>query len=66
MNEDFHFKVGDLVQLRSGGPTMVISRVMPGGVECVWFRAEEAMRADFQFLVLEFAKSKTQAKQYLS
>jgi uncharacterized protein YodC (DUF2158 family) len=31
-------KVGDVVQLKSGGPAMTVSSITPGGaVECMWF-----------------------------
>jgi uncharacterized protein YodC (DUF2158 family) len=32
-----NFVVGDLVRLRSGGPTMVIEAISRKGVVCTWF-----------------------------
>jgi len=31
------FEVGDVVQLKSGGPVMTVSKVEPPVVTCVWF-----------------------------
>lgn len=32
------FQVGDVVQLKSGGPLMTVQSIsVPGFVECVWF-----------------------------
>jgi len=31
------FQVGDVVQLKSGGPNMTVKRLMGIGVDCVWF-----------------------------
>ena len=43
------FKVGDIVQLRSGGPIMTVSSFGQGGdakprVNCVWFDKSDAER----------------------
>lgn len=34
-----HFKAGDIVQLKSGGPRMTIAELLPGGSKyrCEWF-----------------------------
>ncbi len=29
--------VGDVVQLKSGGPKMTVDRIFDGGISCVWF-----------------------------
>ncbi len=40
------FKIGDVVQLKSGGPRMSVDRIEPGGiVHCSWFDKTER-RAD--------------------
>lgn len=32
------FKAGDVVQLKSGGPHMTVSSILPGGsADCTWF-----------------------------
>ena len=38
-----NFSIGDLVQLKSGGPVMTISHVSESGhCTCVWFHSYEA------------------------
>ena len=40
------FNVGDVVQLRSGGPEMTVLAVLRGNVAtCVWFTHEDAIRS---------------------
>ncbi len=29
--------VGDVVQLKSGGPKMTVDRILDGRIDCVWF-----------------------------
>ena len=42
------FQCGDVVRLRSGGPTMTVSRSdEPRGVCCVWFEGEARAEAAF-------------------
>jgi uncharacterized protein YodC (DUF2158 family) len=45
------FKVGDLVKLKSGGPTMTVTRVDDLGirtiVRCTWFAGSKNERGDF-------------------
>ena len=31
------FKTGELVQIKSGGPAMVVTGVSPEGVHCLWY-----------------------------
>jgi uncharacterized protein YodC (DUF2158 family) len=31
------FKIGDVVQLPSGGPFMTVSKITPGAIDCAWF-----------------------------
>ena len=54
------FKVGDLVRLKSGGPTMTVSQVPtdegygPGTTySCIWFSGAKDNRATFRPEVLE-------------
>ena len=43
------FKVGDVVRLKSGGPSMTVkdAESSPGTVECVWFAGELIQSAYF-------------------
>ncbi|RXT18102.1 MULTISPECIES: DUF2158 domain-containing protein [unclassified Bosea (in: a-proteobacteria)] len=43
------FKPGDLVQLKSGGPSMVVSEATGGGKSywCEWFKGASKERAHF-------------------
>jgi uncharacterized protein YodC (DUF2158 family) len=36
------FKVGDEVQLKTGGPPMTVENVNSGNVSCIWFHGGEA------------------------
>lgn len=43
-----NFEVGDMVQLKSGGPVMTIEKVdTADSVLCVWFKDVELTSADF-------------------
>lgn len=35
--EERGFKVGDVVELKSGGPDMTVEDITDDGVACVWF-----------------------------
>jgi uncharacterized protein YodC (DUF2158 family) len=48
---------GDLVQLKSGGPVMTVSRVEERGAVCQWFEATRAMRDFFAFESLRLHES---------
>lgn len=37
MSEQKQWEVGDVVQLKSGGPQMTVERIWEEDVECVWF-----------------------------
>jgi uncharacterized protein YodC (DUF2158 family) len=47
------FKVGDIVQLKSGGPNMTVDRVdsdsIDAGVWATWFAGSKHQRAHFSF-----------------
>jgi uncharacterized protein YodC (DUF2158 family) len=49
------FKVGDLVVLKSGGPTMTVESIGQGRVECVWFIDNELKRSSFDGALLNVA-----------
>jgi uncharacterized protein YodC (DUF2158 family) len=54
-------KVGDVVQLKSGGPAMtieVVTKTTEGViVRCVWFDSAEAKRGTFPAATLEKAEA---------
>jgi uncharacterized protein YodC (DUF2158 family) len=42
------FRVGDVVQLKSGGPDMTVSHILPSGnMFCVWFDGSEKREETF-------------------
>ena len=52
------FKVGDVVQLKSGGPEMTIEGIGDEGwADCVWFSGLEAKRESFPLDALEAVSS---------
>ena len=46
-------KVGDVVQLKSGGPKMTVQTVEPNHIYCVWFAGTEHKGASFSADALE-------------
>jgi uncharacterized protein YodC (DUF2158 family) len=68
-----HFKSGDLVVLKSGGPTMTIDTVNTDifdddkitGVLCVWFVGELMQRVRFDHRALKLARSEPMEAQPL-
>jgi uncharacterized protein YodC (DUF2158 family) len=43
------FKIGDVVQLKSGGPRMTVDHIDPhGAINCIWFQGQERKSAAFQ------------------
>lgn len=47
------FKVGDVVQLKSGGPGMTVSDIEADGVRCVWFAGNENKIGHFPSSILK-------------
>lgn len=47
------FKVGDVVQLKSGGPRMTVSEVDSDGVTCSWFAGTDNKIGHFPADALE-------------
>jgi uncharacterized protein YodC (DUF2158 family) len=51
------FRIGDTVRLKSGGPTMTVTSVLPLGgsrlFECAWFEGEKAHSERFPAGALE-------------
>lgn len=55
------YKVGDVVQLKSGGPLMTISSLSNlGGTDygCTWFNGKKLERARFEEEILQEPESK--------
>ena len=47
------FKPGDVVQLKSGGPAMTVSKVEGDICHCAWFTGAEVKRSSFKTETLE-------------
>ncbi|WP_282111696.1 YodC family protein [Maribacter stanieri] len=41
-------KIGDVVMLKSGGPSMTIYKVVRNHISCKWFAEKELSYADFE------------------
>lgn len=48
-------KVGDVVQLQSGGERMTVEYIDDGDISCVWFEGKQPQRATFVAGVLRRA-----------
>jgi uncharacterized protein YodC (DUF2158 family) len=46
------FSLGDVVQLKSGGPTMTVNSIDDNEVECVWFVKDQQQYGSFPAVVL--------------
>ena len=42
-----NFKPGDFVELKSGGPKMVVDSLTSGGCHCTWFSGSKQNRGYF-------------------
>jgi uncharacterized protein YodC (DUF2158 family) len=68
------FKSGDLVVLKSGGPTMTVDSVNTSifddnkitGIVCVWFVGDKLERVRFEHGAIEFAQSKEVASKKIA
>lgn len=47
------FKLGDVVQLKSGGPVMTITHMKETSCECSWFKDDAAKNCTFPSDALE-------------
>ncbi|WP_027186805.1 YodC family protein [Desulfovibrio cuneatus] len=48
------FKIGDLVQLKSGGPKMTVNSVtFPLSCTCVWFAGTKSNKENFNYEALQ-------------
>ena len=50
-------KVGDVVQLKSGGPLMTVEIVDADRAFCTWFTNNEKRREPFQLAALQVAEA---------
>jgi len=41
------FKVGDIVQLKSGGPKMTVDKIFGDSYRCIWFSGSKREVGDF-------------------
>jgi uncharacterized protein YodC (DUF2158 family) len=41
------YQVGDLVRLKSGGPTMTIRQILSDAVGCAWFDANHKFHSEY-------------------
>lgn len=58
MAKTFEPKPGDVVQLKSGGPSLTVELVTPGDyANCVWFDGAACSREQFLLVTLKFADS---------
>ena len=48
------FKSGDLVQLKAGGPKMIVDRYEKRRVYCQWFSGDKLQSASFPQVSLQF------------
>jgi uncharacterized protein YodC (DUF2158 family) len=51
--ERMNFKVGDVVQLKSGSPPMTIEEIGGGRARCVWFEDTKRQAKWFDIAALE-------------
>jgi len=55
------FKPGDIVQLKSGGPSMTVDEISNYGVRAVWFAYGKWRRQVFVAAALQPAEARVQA-----
>jgi len=51
------FAVGNIVELKSGGPKMTVTHVGPTAIRCVWFEGTKKMQGDFPPDALQIARA---------
>jgi uncharacterized protein YodC (DUF2158 family) len=57
---DHQFKSGDIVQLKSGGPTMTVEEIDGTQANCVWFEGTKHKTGLFELSALESAEHNRQ------
>lgn len=50
------YKAGDIVKLKSGGPSMTVDKINNNKVSCVWFKDERLKTAVFRKDTLELVE----------
>jgi uncharacterized protein YodC (DUF2158 family) len=60
--DEKEFKIGDVVQLKSGGYKMTVEKIFNSNVECVWFGDGELNRGKFFKAILSKVYFVTTAK----
>jgi len=53
MKTEVKFEIGDVVMLKSGGPSMTVSAIQEDIVRCAWFKDDEVRSVQFQRAMLE-------------
>lgn len=59
MKEKNCFKLGDVVKLKSGGPSMTVEEICDSSIQCCWFSAandQDAYHDGFEASSLELVK----------
>lgn len=60
-------ELGDVVQLKSGGPKMTVEKIDEDGkLTCVWFDKNEQYRETFDMIALEKSKAKVASFETIS
>jgi uncharacterized protein YodC (DUF2158 family) len=61
--KSYEFQVGDIVELKSGGPDMSVKRdMLDGNYECQWFAGKKLCEGYFEGGTLKLADPKSQKK----
>jgi uncharacterized protein YodC (DUF2158 family) len=47
-------KVGDVVELKSGGPEMTVETIYDSGVDCIWMDDNTVRSANFKKQMLKY------------
>ncbi|MCY4386987.1 MAG: DUF2158 domain-containing protein [Desulfurellaceae bacterium] len=61
MEQSQSLKAGDVVRLKSGGPSMTIDRVADGVAVCIRFMSDVRLEERFSLIALERDKSSEEA-----
>lgn len=61
MEQSQSLKAGDVVRLKSGGPSMTIDRITDGVAVCIRFMSDVRLEERFSLIALEREKSPEEA-----
>lgn len=50
---DIQWKIGDLAQLKSGGPVMTVDALLGDGISCRWFAGAKLEKGNFSIATLQ-------------